>query len=100
MPICLFISYLASILKLRDVTSLIAQRERTKAEQISRGLNKSLEEEKEDCKMLSPARNGALLWIIGSLKKTRDMRLLGKWRVRSLCIMRNDLSILSSDPIY
>ena len=48
------------------------------------------------------ARNKALLWIIGSLKKTRDMRLLGKWSVKSLCVMLgpNDLSFLSSDPIY
>ena len=48
------------------------------------------------------ARNKALLWIIGSLEKTRDMRLLGKGSVKSLCVMLglNHLSFLSSDPIY
>ena len=64
----------------RDVTSLITQRERTKVKQISPGLNNSLGGEQRGLQnaQARAARNRALLWIIGSLRKTRDIRLLGK----------------------
>ena len=92
-PICLFISYLASFLKLRETLHHWSHKERTKAKQISRGLNNSLGGERRIAKFQSrAARNRALLWIIGSLKKTRDIRLVGK---KCVCHAGSEWFILS-----